>query len=94
MITNSRYSTHETLTKKKGYSSKIFSMAAFGVGSKDLSTLMLLPCVTRFHCLSQSHGSFFITHGFTNFERIFYQALSFLRKQTQTAYFNDAEERI
>ena len=49
MITNSRYSTHETLTKKKGYSSKIFSMAAFGVGSKDLSTLMLLPCVTRFH---------------------------------------------
>ena len=24
-------------------------MAAFGVGSKDLSTLMLLPCVTRFH---------------------------------------------
>ena len=43
---------------------------------------------------SQSHGSSLITHSFTNFEQIFFQTHSFLRKQTQAAHSNAAEERI
>ena len=57
----------------------------------DLSTLTVsLP-------FSLSRGRFFISHGFPNFERIFSQTHSFLKKtnkQTQAAYSDAAEERI
>ena len=43
---------------------------------------------------SRSHGGFFIFHAFTNFERIFSQTHSFLKKQTQTAHSNANKERI
>ena len=43
---------------------------------------------------SRSHGRFFISHGFTNFERIFSRTYSFLKKQTQVTHFNVNKERI
>ena len=43
---------------------------------------------------SQSHRSFFISRGFTNFEQIFSRTHSFLRKQTQTTNSNAAEEHM
>ena len=43
---------------------------------------------------SQSHGRFLISHGFTNSEQIFSQTQNFLRKQTQAAHSNAAEQRI
>ena len=42
----------------------------------------------------RSQGGFFISHGFTNFKRIFSQTHNFLRKQTKAAHSNDAERRI
>ena len=57
--------------------------------------------LSRFHRVSHgftafslSHGSFFISHGFTIFERNFSQTRSFLRNETQAAYSNAAGERI
>ena len=43
---------------------------------------------------SRSHGRFFTSHGFTNFEQILSQTYSFLEKQTQAAHFNVNKERI
>ena len=54
----------------------------------DLSTLTVSLPFSRFY------GSFFISHGFTNFKWIFFKTHSFLRKQTQAAHSNAAEERI
>ena len=43
-----------------------------GQPNPELSNEVVSPCVTRFHCLSRSHGSFFISRGFTDFEPIFF----------------------
>ena len=43
---------------------------------------------------SQSHNSFFTSHSFTNFEWIFSQTHSFLKKQTQAAHSNVNKECI
>ena len=43
---------------------------------------------------SQPHGRFFISHGSKNFERIFSQTHSFLKKQTQAAHSNVNKEHI
>ena len=43
---------------------------------------------------SRSHGRFFISYGFTNFEQIFFPNSRFSRKQTQAAYSNANKERI
>ena len=43
---------------------------------------------------SRSHNGFLISHGFTNFERIFSQTHSFIKKQTQAAHSDDNKERI
>ena len=51
-------------------------------------------CHTVLLPFSQYHGRFFISHDFTNFERIFTQSHSFLKEQKQAAYYNVAEERI
>ena len=51
-------------------------------------------CYTVSLPFSQSHGSFFISHGFTNFEQIFSQTHSFLRKETQAAHANAAGKCI
>ena len=40
------------------------------------------------------HGSFFISHGFKNFDRTFSQTHSFLRNETQAAHSNTAGRRI
>ena len=54
----------------------------------DLSTLAVsLP-------FSRSHGRFFISHGFINFEQNISQTYSFLKKQTQAAHSNFNKERI
>ena len=50
-------------------------------------TWFLLP-------FSQYHNLFFISHDFTNSERIFPQAHCFLKEQKQAAYSNFAEEHI
>ena len=57
--------------------------------------------LSRFHRVSHGFtpfltvlGSFFISHSFTNFKWIFFETHSFLRKQTQAAHSNPAEERI
>ena len=45
--------------------------------------------------LSRSHGRFFISHGFTEFEWILSQkSHTFPKKQTQAPYSNSAEELI
>ena len=61
----------------------------------DLSTLTVLPCVTRFYCLSHglTVGSSFLTI-LQILSRFFSQVHSFLNKQTQAAYSNFAEEHI
>ena len=46
-----------------------------------LSTLMVSLCAIWFYCLF--HVRFFISHGFTNFQWIFFQTHTFLRKQTR-----------
>ena len=51
-------------------------------------------CHTVWLQFSRSHDSVFISHGFTNFKRTFFQTHSFLRKQTQAAHSDAAEERI
>ena len=51
-------------------------------------------CHTVSLSFSRSQGKFFISHGFTNFERIFSQAHSFLKKQTQAAHSNANKGRI
>ena len=43
---------------------------------------------------SRSHGGFFISYALTNFERIFSQTHSSLKKQTKAAHCNAAGERI
>ena len=53
-----------------------------------ISTLTLSLPFPRFH------GSFLIPHGFKNFEPIFFLTYSFLKKQTQAAHSNAAEEHI
>ena len=73
----------------------------------DLSTLCVVSLLYRLinshgftvcHMVvlpfSWSHGMFFISQGFINFEWIFSQTHSFIKKQTQAAHSNAAEERI
>ena len=43
---------------------------------------------------SWSRGRFFISHSFTNCKRTFSKTHSFLKKQTQAAHSNTAEESI
>ena len=43
---------------------------------------------------SQSYGRFFISHAFKNFEQIFSQIHSFLKKQTQGVHSNVNKEHI
>ena len=69
---------------------------------RPLNSLGFTVCHTVSVSFSRTHGRFFISHGFTNLERIFSQTHSFLKKktkktkkkQTQTAHSNDTEERI
>ena len=71
---------------------------------RPLNPLGFTVCHTVSVSFSRSHSRFFISHGFTNRERIFSQTHSFLKKkttkktttnkQTQTAHSNDTEERI
>ena len=51
-------------------------------------------CHTVSLFFSRSHGRFFISYGFTNFEQIFFQAYSFLKKQTHAAHSNANKERF
>ena len=51
-------------------------------------------CHTVSLSFSRYHDRFLISHGFTNFERIFSQNYSFLKKQTQAAHSNVNKERI
>ena len=62
--------------------------------SRPLNSHSFTVCHTVLLPFSRSHGRFFISHDFTNFERIFSQAQSFLKKQTQAACSNVAEEPI
>ena len=61
--------------KETGSSTGVFSYYAWGT---DLSTLTVSLC----HTVSVFLMGFFILQGFTNFERIFSQTFSFLKKQT------------
>ena len=54
-----------------------------GQPNPELSTLTVLPCVTWFHCLSRFHSSFYISHGFTNFERIFFSNSQLSKKTSK-----------
>ena len=62
----------------------------FSLGT-DLPTLTASPCVTRFH-----HPSHSLTVGFFFLAvlQIFSKNHSFLKKQTQVAHSNTAEESI
>ena len=59
-----------------------------GQPNLELSTVAVSPCLTRFHYISRSHGSFFISHGFRDFKRIFFLKLCFLRKKVNAAQFS------
>ena len=61
---------------------------------RPLNSHGLAVCHTVSLYFSWSHGRFFISHGFTNFKRIFSQAHGFLKKQTQVAHSNANKERI
>ena len=69
---------------------------------RPLNSLGFTVCHTVSVSFSRSHGRFFISHGFTNRERIFFPNSQFSskkkkkskNKQTQTAHSNDTEEHI
>ena len=64
------------------------------VNSRLLNSHGFTVCHTVSPPFSVSYGSFFISHDFTNFEWIFSKTHSFLKKQTQAAHSNTAEESI
>ena len=61
---------------------------------RPLNSHLFTVCHTTSLPFSWSHSSFFISHGFTNFERIFSQTLNSLRKETLAAHSKAAEECI
>ena len=54
-----------------------------GQPNPELSTVAVSSCLTRFHCISRSHGSFFISHGFRDFKRIFFSQTLFSKKKSK-----------
>ena len=62
--------------------------------SKSLNSHGYTVCHTVSLPFSRSRDGFLISHGFTNFERIFSQTYIFLKKQARAAHSNFNKERI
>ena len=68
--------------------------ALMGFFCRPLNSHGFTVCHTVSLPFSRYHDRFLISHGFTNFERIFSQNYSFLKKQTQAAHSNVNKERM
>ena len=69
-------------------------LGGWQVQCRPLNSHSFTVCHTISLPFSQSHSRFFISHSFTNFEQIFSQTYSFLKKRTQAAHFNVNKEHI
>ena len=89
------YNYHMQYTVRKGsVNTGSLTFPNLYIKYKTLNSHCFTMCHTVSLPFSRSHGRFFISHGFTNFEQMFSKTHNFLKKQTQAAHSNVNKEHI